>query len=81
MSTNRSGGGPDDGEMGSWASEALPRSIRKELLERELAKLGFRKRGTPGGAAHPGGTAQQQQQPQGSAHPEAASGSEDRPSE
>jgi len=42
-------------------------AIRKELLERELKKLGFRKSDAPGGSA------QQQQQPQheGSSHPQA----------
>jgi hypothetical protein len=42
-------------------------SLRRELLERELAKLGFRKAGQ-------GGSVQQQQQPQaaaGSSHPRA----------
>ena len=32
----------DDGDSGSWTSETLPLSVRKELLERELKKLGFR---------------------------------------
>jgi hypothetical protein len=41
--------------------------VRKDLLERELKKLGFRKAGADGGASH--GAAQQQQQPQG--HPQA----------
>ena len=42
-------------------------AIRKELLERELRKLGFRK------SDGQGGSAQQQQQPQneGSSHPQA----------
>ena len=43
-------------------------SVRKELLERELRKLGFRKLEAQGGSA------QQQQQPQhheGSSHPQA----------
>jgi hypothetical protein len=57
----------DDGDSGSWTSETLPLSLRKELLERELKKLGFRKAGS-----HEGGGAQQQQQPQGgSSHPSA----------
>jgi hypothetical protein len=30
---------------GSWACEALPLSVRKELLERELRKLGYPKGG------------------------------------
>lgn len=60
-------------DPGSWTSETLPLHVRKELLERELKKLGFRKHGS-----HEGGSAQQQQhpQPQGgsSAHPHAGDG-------
>ena len=58
----------DDGDSGTWTNETLALSVRKELLERELKKLGFRKSGS-----HEGGTAQQQQQPQGgsSSHPSA----------
>lgn len=74
MTATRSGGGPDNtDDTGSWASETLPLSVRKELLERELNKLGFRK-GTPGGGTHAAGSAQQQQQPQPSGegeHPQA----------
>ena len=61
MSGPRSGSGPDPGDTGTWTTETLPLSVRKELLERELNNLGFRKRGAQAGA---GGTAQQQQ-PQG----------------
>jgi hypothetical protein len=58
-----------DGDSGSWTTETLPLSVRKELLERELRKLGFRK-----GGGHDGANAQQQQQPQGgSSHPSAGS--------
>jgi hypothetical protein len=66
MSAKSSGEGPDDVPAGSWANETLPMSVRKELLERELRKLGFRRRAGPAGA-------QQQQQPrgEGSAHPQA----------
>jgi hypothetical protein len=59
-------------DPGSWTSETLPLHVRKELLERELKKLGFRKNGS-----HEGGSAQQQQQqPQGgsSSHPQAGDG-------
>lgn len=53
----------DDG--GTWTSETLPMSLRRELLERELAKLGFRKAGQGGSM---------QQQPQAaSGHPRAGS--------
>ena len=71
MSAERSGGGPDEGASGSWATETLPMSVRRELLERELNKLGFRKAGQPAGGVHAGGTVQQQQQPQGGGHPQA----------
>jgi hypothetical protein len=70
MSSNF-GTGPEDRETGSWANETLPMSVRKELLERELKKLGFRKPGS-GGSMH-ASSAQQQQQPQGSSHPQAGS--------
>jgi hypothetical protein len=49
-------------------------SVRKELLERELKKLGFRK------MEHQGGTMQQQQQPQhhaGCSHPQAEADGEE----
>jgi hypothetical protein len=68
MSTS-SGNGPDDAGA-SWAAESLPMSVRKELLERELKNLGFRKREFQGSGM------QQQQQPQraeGSSHPQADS--------
>lgn len=68
MSGTRSGGGPDDRDTASWANETLPMSVRKDLLERELKKLGFRKSGPDGASSH--ATAQQQQQPQGG-HPQA----------
>ena len=62
---------PDEREGASWATETLPMSVRRELLERELNKLGFRKAGQ-GAGAHPGGSVQQQQQPQGDDHPQGA---------
>lgn len=65
MSPKRSGEGPDDPSHDSWANETLPMSVRKELLERELKKLGFRRRSGQGAA-------QQQQQAQGEGgHPQA----------
>ena len=63
MNNIGSGGPAGDGDTGSWACETLPMDVRKELLERELKKLGFRKPG------HDGPVGQQQQQPQGSSHP------------
>jgi hypothetical protein len=69
MSATRSGGAPDHADAGSWATESLPMSVRKELLERELSKLGFRKAAAPGGSAtHDVGTFQQQADA-GSSHP------------
>jgi hypothetical protein len=53
--------GPGDGEA-SWASESLPLSVRRELLQRELDKLGFHKAATD--APRASGPVQQQQQPQ-----------------
>lgn len=43
--------------------------VRKELLERELKKLGLRKAGP---VSHDSAVGQQQQQPQGGSHPSAA---------
>jgi hypothetical protein len=70
MNDTRSGSAPSD-DAGTWTSETLPLHVRKELLERELRKLGFRKAGAHDGAsAH----SQQQQQPQeSSSHPSAGS--------
>ncbi|MDB5953634.1 MAG: hypothetical protein JWP60_242 [Ramlibacter sp.] len=48
-------------------------SVRKEMLERELSKLGFHKAGQAS-PSHEGGSAQQQQQPQGGSHPQADAG-------
>ena len=64
MSSTRGGGEPDDND--SWAAESLPMSVRKELLERELHKMGFRKPHAQGGTVQ-----QQQQQEQSASHPSA----------
>jgi hypothetical protein len=48
MSSTRSGDAPDGHATDSWTTETLPMSVRKDLLERELKKLGFRKSGGPG---------------------------------
>jgi hypothetical protein len=69
MTGTRSGNAPDDRETGSWATETLPLAVRKEMLERELHKLGFRKAGTQGSESHGGGSGQQQQG--GTGHPSA----------
>lgn len=58
----------------SWASEALPMAVRRELLERELKKLGFRRKGGSGGGSV---QQQQQQQSRSSSHPQADSPSPD----
>lgn len=52
--------GSDEHIKGSWASESLPMSVRKELLERDLRKLGFR-RAEAQPSASDGGAARQQQ--------------------
>jgi hypothetical protein len=75
MSATRSGIAPDDAGAGSWATETLPMSVRKELLERELNKLGLRK----AAAQACGSTAQepagaQQQGDTASSHPKADAG-------
>jgi hypothetical protein len=65
----RSGDGPDGRDGASWATETLPLSVRRELLERELNKLGLRKHGA---AAHEAVSTQQQQpQREATAHPQA----------
>lgn len=75
MNETGSGGGPDSSDSGSWTTETLPLSVRRDLLERELKRLGFRKAGARSGASADSG-AQQQQQPQdgGSSHPSADEG-------
>ena len=74
MSSTRSGGAPDESETGLWTTETLPLSLRRELLERELNKLGFRKAGQGGSARESGAISQQQQQAQesGNSRPKAA---------
>ena len=62
MSSTRSSGAADESETGLWTTETLPLSLRRELLERELNQLGFRKAGQ-GGSARAGASGQQQQQP------------------
>jgi hypothetical protein len=69
MSSTRSGGAPDESDTGLWTTETLPLSVRKELLERELHKLGFRTAGQ-GGSAREGG-AQQQLHGSNHDHPQA----------
>ncbi|MDB5900351.1 MAG: hypothetical protein JWP22_1902 [Ramlibacter sp.] len=64
--SSRHGNDPDQGPTGSWAAESLPMAVRKELLERELRKMGYR--------GSEGRSSQQQQQPQGgNSHPQADS--------
>ena len=72
MSAPRSGSGPDD-PAGTWATETLPLAVRKELLERELKKLGFRKATAQGGAASHEAAESQRQGDAASSHPKADS--------
>jgi len=46
-------------------------SVRRELLERELKRLGFRRPGS-GTSSHDGSAAQQQPSEGGSSHPSAS---------
>ena len=75
MNDTGSGSGPDGGDSGSWTTETLPLSVRRDLLERELKRLGFRKAGARSSASADSG-GQQQQQPQdgGSSPPSADEG-------
>lgn len=59
--------------MGSWATETLPLSVRKELLERELKRLGFRRAQARRGAAA-ADPVSLQQEGQASGHPQAGGG-------
>jgi hypothetical protein len=72
MSATRSASGPAERDDSTWTNESLPMHLRKELLERELSKLGFRKAAAQGGAhAHDGGA--QQHGGAGASHPQADS--------
>lgn len=79
MSRN-SANGPGRDDDASWATETLPLAVRRELLERELAKLGFRRKQAHGAsAAHEASAGSQHQQHPPSSHPQAdAQGSGDR---
>jgi len=70
MSAKKSGTGPNQDDGGNWATETLPMSLRKELLERELNKLGFRKATAQGGSSSDSGSSQQHGD-SGSSHPQA----------
>lgn len=50
-----------DAASGSWASESLPLSVRKELLQRELRKLRLRRAQSRPAASAQGGPSVQQQ--------------------
>jgi hypothetical protein len=65
------GGAPDDREKASWTSENLSVAVRRELLQRELRKLGFRKAGADGASPRASGSGQQQPQPRGGSHAQA----------
>lgn len=66
MSSSSFRGGPGEHEP-SWANETLPLSVRKEMLERDLKKLGLRNQE----GSRVGASMQQQQQPQPGEHPQA----------
>jgi hypothetical protein len=68
MTTNRSGNGPDTNTDDSWASETLPMAVRRELLERDLSKLGARRNDSQGARGHDSVSGQHQGQ---SSHPQA----------
>ena len=75
MTESRSGGGPDDEQAGTWATETLPLAVRKELLERELNRLGLRK-AEANRSAHAGERGDKQEPP--TPHPKADSPALDR---
>jgi hypothetical protein len=72
MVATGSGDAPDTRDADTWTSETLPMSVRRELLQRELRKLGLHKGAGRGGA--PQANAQQQQQPQAPAQRPVADG-------
>lgn len=77
-----SGSGPDARDTDSWTSETLSMSVRRELLERELRKLGLHKGAARDGAAPQAGVQQQQQQqpqPQAQPAPQRSSDAGDKP--
>ena len=61
MGATRFGSSPGEREA-TWANETLPLTVRRELLARELRKLGFERAGADAGA--PVDATPQQQQPQ-----------------
>ncbi len=71
MGASRSGGGPGDRDTGTWTNESLPLHVRKQLLERDLNRLGFRKAGPRGASTPHDGSAGQQQGGGGASHPQA----------
>jgi hypothetical protein len=73
-----SGSGPDARDTDTWTSETLPMSVRRELLERELKKLGLHK-GPARGGASPQASVQQQQQPQAQPAPQRPADAGDKP--
>ncbi|HSV81092.1 MAG TPA: hypothetical protein VLK85_17985 [Ramlibacter sp.] len=75
MTGSESGGGPEDQQTGTWATETLPLAVRKELLERELNRLGLRRaEASRGKHAGEGGNQQEPKSP----HPKADSPDPDR---
>lgn len=66
MNAPRGEGGPEDRAQESWATESLPMAVRKELLERELDRMGLRK-----GQGQHGGAGNASAGPQHGSHPQA----------
>lgn len=66
MNGSRGEGGSEELTRESWANESLPLAVRRELLERELDRLGLRKAHGRPGTAYEG--------PMPSAHPGTAAG-------
>lgn len=69
MSSTRPVDGSDDRDS-TWTNETLPLSLRRELLERDLKKLGFRKAGE-GASARTGSSSSQLASQGASARPQA----------
>jgi len=75
MIGSESGGEPDDQQTGTWATETLPLAVRKELLERDLSRLGLRKaEASRGKHAGEGGSQEEPKSP----HPQADNPDPDR---
>jgi hypothetical protein len=52
MNGTRGEEGAEERARESWATESLPMAVRRELLERELDRMGFRKTRASGSSGH-----------------------------